>query len=558
MQTACQLKSDPSSALLRSVHFCGSGDAEAAKRRFEWPHGAVEVLNATFSQPLPVGRFASLRWSDSLQPRIRLGRITPPSLTSPWLMFIPSGTAADFCGGTGMSLTRIWFCHNGAAGGISRFDRDLGLPSASGVGAGHDRRCRDGAGRIEMTVASLLHHTDGPHTRRRRTFVGMALVAGMAVVHSGGGLRAAERVDPDAVTTLTAEQATMFLRRPGPLEFNSLQSLEPEAAAILARHKNVVKLNALATIGEATAAALAKATGEIQLNGLSQLSEPAALALSKSEGFVTLEGLKTLESVPLARRLAAYKTLRLPQLTDFRDDVAEVIGAGLCRLEAPGLKVLEQPAIAAALVRPAGASVSLRSLARLSPEAAEKLCGAPGDLALPAFLKIDAAVADKLRNHQGVLDLGNLRDVDPEALAALLGNQGPLDLGSITSLGGPAPKNVLDALARHRGPLCLNGLPAITLEEARAIAEHQGPVELGGITVLPREVAIELGKCKGLIWLQGLQALEPDVAKHLLGRQFPAGAGFVFSQGLPADLPPYVTEAFEKNEGIHFGNPYNP
>jgi|688.fasta_scaffold91153_1 hypothetical protein len=380
----------------------------------------------------------------------------------------------------------------------------------------------------------------------------------LAVLLSQPCPHAAESIDPETVTELNEQEAEECLKTSGPLLFEKLTKLSPKVAAVLAKHKDGIAFNALVLMDEATAVALSRVAGDLSLDGLLAVDKPSALALSRSQAHLSMRGLRELESVPLARKLAKQGHLRLPYISVIDHSLAVVIGECRCTLEAGQLTILDHKDVARALVGDGQRDVELPYLQRLTADGAKGLIDARCDLRIPNLTTIDEDAANVLACHVGVLDLDSACRMSSNALEALLANSGPIGLGSLPSLGDPASPRVLDALAKHGWPLCLNGLPAITTEQAAAVRDRTSATDLAGIKTLTQPIAEALVHCKGYIWLTGVERLEPVVAETLLKRKANPGGGFVFSVDLRKAIPERFVEAFERHEGISFGNPYCP
>jgi hypothetical protein len=71
-------------------------------------------------------------------------------------------------------------------------------------------------------------------------------------------------------------------------------------------------------------------------------------------------------------------------------------------------------------------------------------------------------------------------------------------------------------------------------------------------------IAEQLINCDCLIWLMGIEGLDPAVAEVLLKHKPRDGTGFVFPTSLRENMVPAVALAFERHDGIHFGNAFSP
>lgn len=78
------------------------------------------------------------------------------------------------------------------------------------------------------------------------------------------------------------------------LNLSGLSSLSDEDAAVFARHPGILEFGGLKELSDAAVSKLAAKKGGLWLNGLARLSETAVDALSKHEGDLYLWGLKEL------------------------------------------------------------------------------------------------------------------------------------------------------------------------------------------------------------------------------------------------------------------------
>jgi len=263
----------------------------------------------------------------------------------------------------------------------------------------------------------------------------------------------------DGLATLTPEVAEVLVEPAGGLSLNGLTELSPQTAAVLAKHKPI------GGFGYA----------DLRLNGLKTISPAAAEALAAHQGMVMLHSLEKLDSLPLAKKLAAqWGELRL-------------------------------------------------GLTELSPEIAAELAkneGVAEDKTRPGVVHRRADRASS------VLRLDNLQSLSPNAAEALAGHKGVLVLNGLVALE-PA---VAASLAKRSGTLVLNGLPSLSTPTAAALAEFPGELVLKGITKLEPDTAEALAAHKGRLHLTGLTAISPETraalqghANLLLPRQVPSG-----------------------------------
>jgi hypothetical protein len=262
----------------------------------------------------------------------------------------------------------------------------------------------------------------------------------------------------DALTTLDPEVAEVLVEFPGAISVNGLTELSPATAAVLARHKPVGQF------GHA----------DLRLNGLKTIAPEAAEALAAHQGMVLLYSLEKLDSLPLAKKLAAqWGELRLG-ITELSPEIAAELArnAGVAEDKTrPG--VVHRRADRAASV------LRLDNLRSLSPETAEALSKHSGVLVLNGLESLDPAVATSLAKRTGTLVLNGLPSLSTEAAAAIAEFPGELVLKAITEL----PPGAAAALAKHKGRLHLTGLTAISPETSAALKSHAN-------VLLPRSLAV--------------------------------------------------------------------
>lgn len=262
------------------------------------------------------------------------------------------------------------------------------------------------------------------------------------------------RTSLDGLKVLPVEIATILARHEGPLSLDGLTQLSPDAAAALAAHKPVPNFGRF----------------DLSLNGLKSVSPATAEALATHRGILALYSLETLDSLPLAKKLAGQ--------------------SGELRL---GLTSLS-PVIATELAKNEGVFED-----RSRPGVVERR----GDLA-PSILRLDdlAALspqaAEALSAHQGILVLNGLTSLDPKAAAALARRKG----GRMSS-------------SRLGVTLVMNRLPTLSPECATALAAFPGELVLNSITEISPETAAALAKHKGRLYLMGLKTINSEVLRAL-------------------------------------------
>jgi hypothetical protein len=264
-----------------------------------------------------------------------------------------------------------------------------------------------------------------------------------AIVHSiDGGF-----ANFDALTTLTPEVAEVLVKHEGALSFNGLTELSPETAAVLAKHSP----------GKGFGSA------DLRINGLKTLSPKAAEALAAHPGKVLLYSLETLDSIPLAQKLAR-------QWGEVRLGVTEL-----------------SPPIAAELAKHRGNEEDKTRPGVI----ARRADGAASVLRLDNLTSLSLETAEALAAHEGVLVLNDLTALPPDVAAALA-------------------KRVGNRKTKRTGTLVLNGLETLSTESAAALAAFTGELVLKGLTELPPDTAAALAKHQGRLHLTGLTKLSPE------------------------------------------------
>ncbi len=251
----------------------------------------------------------------------------------------------------------------------------------------------------------------------------------------------------DALNTISPEIAEALVKAAVPLSLNGLTDLSPEVAVVLAQHKPVPQF------GHA----------DLRLNGLKKLSPKAAEALATHQGKVLLYSLETLDSVPLAQKLAQqWGELRLGVST-----LSPPIAAELAKHRG-NEEDKTRPGVIARRMDGAASVLRIDNIASLSPETAEALAA-----------------------HEGVLVLNDLTSLPPAVAASLT-------------------KRVGNSKAKRTGTLVLNGLETLSTESATALAAFTGELVLKAIPELTPETAAALAKHKGRLHLTGLIKLTPE------------------------------------------------
>jgi hypothetical protein len=339
-----------------------------------------------------------------------------------------------------------------------------------------------------------------------------------------------------------------------------------DAAAALSKCPALIALPRLRELSADTARALAAHEGiGLVLGGLTTLPPDVATAIAKSESMqgLLLPDLETLDSEPLAGRLARQDHVFLPRVTAVTLPVAKALrGNEGGELALPGLREIS-PDLARELVGAGYYWLTLGGAENLTPEAAAILAGHHGQLTFTGPLSFSAAAAAKLAANEGSISLRQLGNLPDDVAHALAEHPGHLVLGGVTQLtvesaaavaahaGGvhlPAvariTPEVAAVLAPRLGTVLLPAVRSIDVATATALAEHcRDELALGGLTDLSPEVAAALAAFKGCLALPALTVLTPETARGLAKHE-----GRLALESL-TELPPEVAAELAKHEG---------
>jgi hypothetical protein len=381
----------------------------------------------------------------------------------------------------------------------------------------------------------------------------------------------AEFLELPGVTELDADRVEAFAEYDGVVTLPDVTVLTPRTAAALAAFGEhtwgaAVELPGVGVVAPDAAAALSKCTALIALPHLRELSADTARALAAHEGIglvigglatlppdvaaalaktrsmqgLLLPNLETLDSEPLARRLARQDNVFLPRVTTASVPIAKALrGNEGGELALPNLAEIP-PELAREFVGAGYYWLTLGGADTLSPEAAAILAGHNGQLTLTGRLPFSAATAAKLAAHEGLLSLPNLPEVPVDVARALEDHEGSLELGGVSRLTAESAA----ALAPHAGGLFLPAVDAITPEVAAALAPRIDTVLLTGIKSIDSETATAFAKhARDELALGGLSELSPEVAAAL--------AAFEGRLALPAatTLTPETARALARHRG---------
>ena len=351
------------------------------------------------------------------------------------------------------------------------------------------------------------------------------------------------------------------------VELPGVGVVTPDAAAALSKCPALIALPRLRELSADTARALAAHEGiGLVLGGLTTLAPDVAAAIAKTQSMqgLLLPDLETLDSEPLARRLARQDHVFLPRVTAVPAPVARALrGNEGGELALPGLREIS-PELARELVGAGYYWLTLGGAENLTPEAAAILAGHHGQLTFTGPLSFSAAAAAKLAANEGSISLRQLGNLPDDVARALAEHPGHLVLGGVTQLtvesaavlaahaGGvhlPAVARITPEVAAVLAPrlstVLLPAVKSIDVATATALAEHCRDVELGlgGLTDLTPEVAAALAAFEGSLALPAVTALTPETARALSHHE-----GRLALESL-TELPPEVAAELAKHEG---------
>lgn len=303
------------------------------------------------------------------------------------------------------------------------------------------------------------------------------------------------------------------------LEFPGVTELTPEAARALAPCQALLVFPRLQKLSAETARGLAQHEGMgLVLGGLTSLDADTAAALAKvkSERGLLLPDLITLDSVPLANRLALQDHAFLPAVKRLSPEIAKALrGNDGGELSLPSLEEIPTD-VATQLVGAGYFWLALGGAPTLAPECAAILAAHPGQLAFTGPDPFSAAAAAKLVGHPHAIILPHVAALPADVARALAPHEGPLMLGSVTHL----TVDDAAALAEHRGPLLLPAIARLTLAVAAVLAPRIGSIELPLLKGIDAETAAALAAhARDALALSGVTSLSPDVAQALAAFQ---------------------------------------
>lgn len=255
--------------------------------------------------------------------------------------------------------------------------------------------------------------------------------------------------------------------------------------------------------------------------------------------------------------------VRFDALTTITADVAAVLAEVKQPLSFNGLTEISPEAATALARHPpnpqlGSAHLRLNGIKRLSPEAAAALATHEGKLLLYSLERLDSIpLAQKLARDLGEIRLG-LSELSPQIAAELCKHRGTHDpkrpglrrwdgAASILRLDNieRLSPETAEALAAHEGLLVLNGLTSLDPQVAASLAKRTGNSEhkrdginrtgtlvLNGLSSISTETAVALAAFKGDLVLKGIRELSPEAAAALAKQK-----GRLYLTGLKAVSP---------------------
>lgn len=284
--------------------------------------------------------------------------------------------------------------------------------------------------------------------------------------------------------------------------------------------------------------------------------DATAVTRAQDEATNTLSSLTPEKAREVVAGKLASKTdltgsfVRFDGLTTLTPEVAAVLVEVRKPLSFNGLTEMSPETAAALAKHPPNeqlglAHLRLNGIKRLSPQAAEALATHEGKLLLHSLERLESIpLAQKLARDWGEIRLG-LTELSPEIAAELAKHRGTHDpkrpglrrwdgAASILRLDNieRLSPETAEALAAHEGLLVLNGLASLDPQVAASLAKRTGNSEhkrdgmnrtgtlvLNGLTSISTETALALAAFKGDLVLKGIRELLPEAAAALAKQQ---------------------------------------
>ena len=136
----------------------------------------------------------------------------------------------------------------------------------------------------------------------------------------------------------------------------------------------------------------------------------------------------------------------------------------------------------------------------------------PVALQLDGLSSLEARTLAELAQHEGNLHLNGLKALSREQAQSLAAHKGGmLALDGLKSLDA----KTAEVLAGREGVLTLNGLESLSHESAKALGCHKGELSLNGLKELADDLASAVVAHKGMVSLKGITKAS-DKAKEIL------------------------------------------
>ena len=169
------------------------------------------------------------------------------------------------------------------------------------------------------------------------------------------------------------------------------------------------------------------------------------------------------------------------------------------------------------------------TVTKMVPETVNRTC--PFTLQFDGLESADSRTLPELAKHRGNLHLNGLKALSREQARSLAAHKGGmLALDGLASLDAEAA----EVLAAHEGGLTLNGLGSLSPESAKALGGHKGDLSLDGVKELTDDLANAVVAHQGLVSLKGITKAS-DKAKQLLA-------------GWAVALPPEIRAKWKKEK----------
>ena len=365
-----------------------------------------------------------------------------------------------------------------------------------------------------------------------------------------------------SVTSVSPDAAEIIARLPGKLVMTGLAKLDSVALAEkLARRPGTLSLPYLKQIKPEIAAALGRNERGLALTGLGDIPPEVQDKLAEAVGYLALPNLRSLDSMPLTRKLASAGTIFLPRVERLSVEQAKLIAATKRPLILGNLLSLAAmtPEVATVFAEnPFGNALALAGLGPISATAFETLVKSPwylelmdveaispkqvrilddalkagkvrppgqsffgGKFSAPKLKKLDSALLAETLFRSGSR-FASVTEISPEAAGALGGLKGAYGL-SFPSLEELAPETAELMMRRSWGGISLPALRKVSLETVRSLVKQTSGLTLGITSMSPKlapvfgEMASNEGALGGgQLSFPCLNDLSPEAARILV------------------------------------------